>query len=66
VGHAPQPLSPEAAAALLAIDVVGPNGQGHRIPVGEVQVRVGDRVVLSAWAGAEPVPQGAQEIEEPA
>jgi phage-related protein (TIGR01555 family) len=55
VGYASAPLTPEAEAALLDVPLV-PDGTapgGPRVPVGEVQVRVGDRVVLRARPGVE-------------
>ena len=49
IGYAPEPLSPEAQAALVAI----PIDPALRIPVGSVEVRQGDRVLLVAYPGAE-------------
>jgi phage-related protein (TIGR01555 family) len=52
LGHASKPLTPEAQAALFSIDVAGPEGLDHRVPVSEVQVRQGDQVLLTAYPGA--------------
>lgn len=63
VGYAPAPLTPEAQAALLGIDTTVDDGSDAaalslRIPVGSIEVRVGDRVLLTAYPG---VPASAPE-----
>jgi len=56
IGYAPAPLTPEAQAALLGIDVTVDDGGDTaalslRVPVAEVRVQVGGRLVATAYPG---------------